>query len=440
MIDINPAQNEPEDMDVTAWLPDEKPEDSLPKPGEMRQGRIARISPTEILIEIGTKSEGVLSEQELASLPQAQRDALQVGAIVTVEVLGESEDDDGRILVSMARVREVRHWGHLDELFDKQLAITGEIVHFNKGGLIVSAPEFAGQRAFLPSSQVGLERHQRAVGSTPAERWGSMTGETVVVKILEKPDAERNRLIVSERSASKEARAVRRKQAMDAIAPGQVHTGRVVSISSFGAFVDIGGADGLVHLSELSWRHIDHPKEVVRVGQQLQVKVLSVDFERQRIALSSRVIEQNPWEAFASKFQDGQLVRATITRLTKFGAFATISAAPEIEGLVHVSELANNTVEHAREVVSQGEELTLRILKIELEQQRVRLSLREVASANYAEQDYAFYMAATDAQGAAPETASPENSAGEPGMPQDAALDEGASGPAASDSSAADGN
>jgi len=252
-----------------------------------------------------------------------------------------------------------------------------------------------------------------------------------VVKILEKPDAERNRLIVSERAANKEARAARRKQAMDAIAPGQIYTGRVVSISNFGAFVDIGGADGLVHLSELSWRHIDHPKEVVRVGQQLQVKVLSVDFERQRIALSSRVIMQNPWEAFAAKFQDGQLVRAKITRLTKFGAFATISAAPEIEGLVHVSELATTAVEHARDAVSQGEELTLRILKIELGQQRVRLSLRAVASADYAEQDYAFYMAAPDAQGAAMESAAPENATGEPGAPEAAEPDAGPGGQAA---------
>jgi predicted RNA-binding protein with RPS1 domain len=216
-----------------------------------------------------------------------------------------------------------------------------------------------------------------------------MVGEPIVAKVIE-VDRRRNRLILSERAASRESRDALKERLIEELEPGEERTGTVISLADFGVFVDIGGADGLVHISELSWRRVSHPKELVKVGEEVQVKILGVDPERKRISLSIRELESNPWNEIMEGFQEGQLVEGTITKLTKFGAFASLAGAEEfeIEGLIHISELSDARVEHPREVVQEGQILTLRLIKIDSERKRLGLSLKKVASPEYAEIDW----------------------------------------------------
>jgi len=204
-------------------------------------------------------------------------------------------------------------------------------------------------------------------------------------------DRNRNRLILSERAAAKEVRDQAKADLLGQLKVGSVLKGRVVSLTDFGAFVDLGGADGLVHLTELSWKHVTKPQEIVSVGQEVDVKIISLDHDRRRIGLSMKALEQDPWDRVVSKFRVGQLVRGKVTKLTKFGAFACLDDAPEIEGLVHISELSEHRVAHPREVVKEGDELTLRIVKIDRVQRRMGLSLKQVDAVEYLEIDLATY-------------------------------------------------
>jgi len=208
----------------------------------------------------------------------------------------------------------------------------------------------------------------------------------VTVKVIE-VDRSRNRLILSERAAAKETREAEKERLLSEIKPGDVRKGRVMSLAEFGAFIDLGGADGLVHLSELSWRRLTHPNELLKIGQEVEVVVLSVEKERKRIALSMKRREEDPWTVFQKKHQVGQLVSATITKLAKFGAFARIDGADEIEGLIPIPELSEGRLEHPKEVVKEGQQVTLRIVKIEADNRRVGLSLKRASSAEYAEVD-----------------------------------------------------
>jgi small subunit ribosomal protein S1 len=214
-----------------------------------------------------------------------------------------------------------------------------------------------------------------------------MVGEDIAVKVVEL-DRARNRLILSERAAAREWREQQKARLLDQLSVGEVRQGRVISVADFGAFVDLGGADGLVHLTEMSWKHITHPREVLQVGDIVEVQVISVDRERKRIGLSMKRKENDPWEEVVRRYHVGQLVQATITKLTKFGAFARLVDAPEVEGLIHISELADYRVNHPRDVVLVNDVLTLRIVKIDREQRRLGLSLRQVDSAKYLDQDW----------------------------------------------------
>jgi small subunit ribosomal protein S1 len=216
-----------------------------------------------------------------------------------------------------------------------------------------------------------------------------MVGEHVMSKVIE-VDRRRNRLILSERSAARESREALKERLIEQLRPGEVRSGHVISLADFGAFVDIGGADGLVHISEISWKRVSDPREVLKVGQEVKVKVLSVDRERHRISLSLRDLEPNPWERIKSEFRQGQLVEGVITKLTKFGAFARLKALEDfgIEGLIHISELSDRRIEHPREAVQEGDVLTLRVLNVDEERRRIGLSLRRVASEEYAESDW----------------------------------------------------
>jgi small subunit ribosomal protein S1 len=242
-----------------------------------------------------------------------------------------------------------------------------------------------GLRGFIPSSQISGARRAQASGDTPEQRWQKMVGQPITVRIIE-VDRERRRLILSERAASTESRQSIKERVIDELEVGKTYAGRVTSLSDFGAFVNINGADGLVHLSELSWERVQHPRDVLEVGQEVKVKVINIDREKKRIGLSLRALADDPWKSRVEKFVVGQLVEGVITRLTKFGAFARLEG--DIEGLIHISEMADHRIEHPKEVLKDGEVRTLRIVRIDPEQHRIGLSLRKVDSGAYADKDY----------------------------------------------------
>ena len=353
----------------------------LPQVGEIRRGVIASISPSQILVSIGAKSEGVISGRELEQLTAAERDELQVGQEVHVYVVNP-EDANGNVVLSLKRAQEQISWENVEKLVESNSVIESKITGFNKGGLIVTVE---GLRGFVPSSQISAMRRGQSTGDTPEQRWQKMVGQPISVRVIE-VDRERRRLILSERAASTESRQSIKERVIEELEEGKVYTGRVTSLANFGAFININGADGLVHLSELSWEHIEHPREVLEVGQEVKVKVINVDREKKRIGLSVRALQEDPWKSRVAKYSVGQLVEGVITRLTKFGAFARLEG--DIEGLIHISEISEHRIEHPKEVLKEGEVKSLRVIRIDPEQHRIGLSLRKVDSAAFADKDF----------------------------------------------------
>jgi small subunit ribosomal protein S1 len=329
------------DMSMQALL-DQQPHETRYKKGELIEGVVASTSPTEILIDVGLKSEGVISGKELERMDRETLENLKVGEKVLAYVLNP-EDRNGNVVLSLNRALEEQDWRHAEELYQSGEVYSGKVDGYNKGGLIV---RFGRVRGFVPESQVSRDRRRRAEGNDPQEKWGEMRGEDITVKVLE-VDRSRNRLILSEREAAPMMREQQKERLLDELQVGDVKVGRVKSLADFGAFVDVGGADGLVHLTELSWKHITHPREILKPGQQVEVEVISIDRDRKRIGLSIKRREEDPWVVITRQYQSGQLVQGTITKLTKFGAFARLVDNPEIEGLIHISELADHRVNHS---------------------------------------------------------------------------------------------
>jgi small subunit ribosomal protein S1 len=361
----------------------------LPKQGEVRTGTIASLSDNEILVSIGAKSEGLIPSRELEQLNDEERDKLEVGQDIQVYVVSP-ENQRGTLLLSYTRSLEEEDWQNAEALLKSREAYEGTVEGFNKGGLIMRMGRL---RGFVPASQVSQARRMRYQGDTPEQRWGEMSEEPMVARVIE-VDRERRRLILSERAASQESREALKERLLEELGVGEVRTGRVTSLAEFGAFVNINGADGLVHLSELSWERVDHPSELLSVGDEVQVKVISIDQERRRIGLSLRQLQQDPWEDHINEYKVGQLVEGTITRLVKFGAFARLDE--HIEGLVHISELSEDRIEHPKEMVAEGDEHVLRIIKIEPERRRIGLSLRKVDSAAFSDMDWEMTLAEID--------------------------------------------
>lgn len=368
-----------------ALLDAESYELETPQRGEIRTGTIARISENDILVDVGAKSEGIIPSRELDRLSDDERAELKVGEQIQVYVV-RSADRDGTTLLSISRAGEQQDWQTAEQLMEDEEPYQGVIDGYNKGGLIVKLGRL---RGFVPASQVSISRRRRADGETPEDRWSDMVGEPIVTRVIE-VDQRRNRLILSERAASREARDALKERLIAELQPGEIRRGTVISLADFGAFVDIGGADGLIHISELSWKRIDSPDEVLEVGQEIDVKVLNVDAERKRISLSLRDMESNPWDTIMEGLEEGQLVEGTITKLTKFGAFAALKGTREyeIEGLIHISELSEEHIEHPREVVHEGQDVAMRLIKIDNERRRIGLSLKQVDSAEYADVDW----------------------------------------------------
>ncbi|NCP87235.1 MAG: 30S ribosomal protein S1 [Anaerolineae bacterium CG_4_9_14_3_um_filter_57_17] len=351
----------------------------FPSQGEIRKGVIASISSSQILVSVGAKSEGVIAGRELDQIPATDRAEFQMGMEIPVYVINP-EDDNGNVVLSYVRAREAMGWEVVEKMQETGEPFDGIVDGYNKGGLIVLVH---GLRGFVPASQISLSRRNLVQGDTP-DRWAKQIGETISVRIIE-VDRERRRLILSERAANPETRQSIKERVIDELVEGSVHTGRVTSVADFGAFVNINGADGLVHLSEVSWERVQHPSEVLKVGDEVKVKVINIDREKRRIGLSIKALLEDPWQDKVSHFKVGQLLEGTITRLTKFGAFARLEG--DIEGLIHISELSENRINHPKEAVKEGDVLTLRVIRIDADQRRIGLSLRKVDSASYSDMD-----------------------------------------------------
>lgn len=378
---LSPENNQNDSNEMASLLESEGAGIEFPVQGEIRKGMIASITPGQILVSVGAKSEGIITGKEYEMIPPAELADLKIGQEIPVYVVNP-EDQNGNLVLSYVRAREEQGWQIVDKMLGTKEAYHSSVIGFNKGGLIVPV---GGLRGFVPASQISLTRRSEMSGDTPEQRWSKMIGQEIDVVVIE-IDRERRRLILSERQASTETRESLKERVIDELKEGEVRSGRVTSLADFGVFVNINGADGLVHLSEISWDHINHPSEVLKVGQEVKVKVISVDREKKRIGLSIRQLQSDPWDEKAANFQVGQLVEGAITRLTKFGAFARLT--DDVEGLIHISEISEKRIEHPKEVLKEGDTVTLRIIKIDPGNHRIGLSLRRVDSMAYADMDW----------------------------------------------------
>lgn len=376
------AQAETEENPMAALLDDEFGGRPL-RPGEIRNGTIISISPDEISVSIlGCKAEAVVDSRELEQPDRGFLVSLAVGDQVAVYVI-QPENKDGRPIISLQRAQQEQDWRQAEDLFKSQDVFEGVVTGYNRGGAIVKVGRV---RGFVPASQLsGRWQAQQDNEGDPEQRWAKLVGQKMRLKVVEL-DHQRNRLILSERAAAKDLRQGQKDRLLTELKRGDILDGIVTSLAAFGAFVDIGGADGLIHLSEIAWQRLEHPAEVLHVGQDVQVYVLGVDEEKKRIALSLRRLTPEPWSIIDQTYALGQVVIAKITKLTNFGAFAKIDDA--IEGLIHISELADYRITHPKEVVHEGDEVHVRIMRIDAERRRIALSLRQAAEEAYVEVDW----------------------------------------------------
>ncbi len=303
-----------------AMLLDDNYEVDIPTAGEVRDGEVVDYNGKEILVDIGAKSEGLIVVDEVESLDEAAREILAVGNTVRVMVVSP-EDRNGNIILSYVKALQEQDWIMAAELLESQEVFQGQAVGYNRGGLLVKLGQV---RGFVPASQLGNHRRSGAGRGSNEERLAGLVGEDITAKVIE-VDRGRNRLILSERAAMKEIRAAKREKILAQIEAGETRQGHIVNLADFGAFVDIGGVEGLVHLSELSWKRVDHPSEVLNVGDDVEVYVLNVDQERNRVGLSLKRLEPDPWTIIRSVYSEGELIEATITNLTRYGAFARVN-------------------------------------------------------------------------------------------------------------------
>ena len=353
------------------------------KRGQIHRGVISSTKPTAVTVDLGEGDQGLVPGRELELMTRKMLESLVVGAEVDVYIVNP-RNHRGQTILSINHALEELDWRNAEKYGKSKAVYEALIGGYNKGGLIV---RFGRLRGFVPQSQLAEERARSMSGATPEERYGPMVNQPIGVKVME-VDRHRNRLILSERAALREVRQARKEALIAELNVGDIKKGKVVSLENFGAFVDIGGGEGLVHLSELAWGHITHPRQAVKVGDEVEVEVISINPKANRIGLSRRRVISDPWDEVASALRRGQLVRGRVTKLTKFGAFARLIDYDAIEGLIHISELAAERVAHPREVVNRGEELVLRIVKIDIKERRLGLSLKTVNSTEYLDLDW----------------------------------------------------
>ncbi|WP_366179829.1 30S ribosomal protein S1 [Actinomyces timonensis] len=329
--------------------------------GDIVEGTVVKVDHDEVLLDIGYKTEGVILARELSIKHDVDPDEIvSVGDEIEALVL-QKEDKEGRLLLSKKRAQYERAWGTIERVKEEDGVVTGSVIEVVKGGLILDI----GLRGFLPASLVEMRR---------VRDLQPYVGRELEAKIIEL-DKNRNNVVLSRRAYLEQTQSEVRTNFLQTLGKSQVRTGVVSSIVNFGAFVDLGGVDGLVHVSELSWKHIDHPSEVVEVGQEVTVEVLDVDFDRERVSLSLKSTQEDPWQAFARTHAIGQVVPGKVTKLVPFGAFVRVEDG--IEGLVHISELAQRHVEVPEQVVKVGEDVFVKVIDIDLERRRISLSLKQ---------------------------------------------------------------
>ena len=336
--------------------------------GEIVRGVVMRVGQEGLLVSVGHKSEGIVPPGEMQSLRKEELASINTGDEILARVL-IAEGDDGSCILSVDQAREEVGWQALKQNLDSGEWVDGVVVGHNRGGILVDVEGLSG---FVPISHVG--GLPRGNGSNKEEELASRIGETLHLKVIEL-DRARKRAIFSEKMVLQEQREQDKERILDELQENEVRKGRISGISEFGAFVDLGGADGLIHISELSWEPVQSPEDVVKIDDEVEVYVMKVDRETKRIALSLRRIGPQPWDTIAERYQVDQTVMGTITKLTGFGAFARIEGS--VEGLIHISELSNKLIQHPKEVVKEGEVLPLKILKIEPERKRLALSLKQ---------------------------------------------------------------
>ncbi|KAA1423417.1 30S ribosomal protein S1 [Mumia zhuanghuii] len=329
--------------------------------GDIVDGTIVKVDRDEVLLDIGYKTEGVIPSRELSIKHDVDpHEVVSVGDAVEALVL-QKEDKEGRLILSKKRAQYERAWGDIEKIKEEDGVVEGTVIEVVKGGLILDI----GLRGFLPASLVEMRR---------VRDLAPYVGQKLEAKIIEL-DKNRNNVVLSRRAWLEQTQSEVRQNFLTQLQKGQIRKGVVSSIVNFGAFVDLGGVDGLVHVSELSWKHIDHPSEVVQVGDEVTVEVLDVDMDRERVSLSLKATQEDPWQHFARTHQIGQIVPGKVTKLVPFGAFVRVEEG--IEGLVHISELAERHVEIPEQVVQVGDAVMVKIIDIDLERRRISLSLKQ---------------------------------------------------------------
>lgn len=340
--------------------------------GDIVAGTIVKVNRDEVLLDIGFKSEGVIPARELSIRQDADPSELvTVGDQIEALVL-QKEDHEGRLIMSKKRAQYERAWGNIEQVKDEDGMVSGPVIEVVKGGLIMDI----GLRGFLPASLVELRR---------VRDLEPYVGQVLEAKIIEL-DKNRNNVVLSRRGWLEESQREEREVFLRDLEVGQQRSGRVSSVVSFGAFVDLGGMDGLIHVSELSWEHVDHPSRVVTIGDEIDVKVLDIDYDRERISLSLKATQPDPWEVFASKHRLNELVYGRVTKLMPFGAFVEVGNG--IEGLVHISEMSAHHVEQPEQVVTPAEELWVKIIDLDMERRRISLSIKQAAEGGEVAEEY----------------------------------------------------
>jgi small subunit ribosomal protein S1 len=331
--------------------------------GEVVSGTVVRVDKDEVLVDIGYKSEGVIPVSELSIRRSVDpADEVQLGDQVDALVLTK-EDAEGRLILSKKRARFEMAWKRIEAAAESGEPVEGTVIEVVKGGLILDL----GVRGFLPASLVDIRRVQDL---------DEFMGKTLRTKVIEL-NRSRNNVVLSRRAVLEEERKEARQAILDRLSPGDVVTGTISNIVDFGAFVDLDGIDGLIHISELSWSHVNHPSEVLDIGQEVEVKVLDIDRDRQRISLGLKQTQTDPWQQVVETYSEGDVVEGRVTKVVTFGAFVEI--LPGVEGLVHISELANHHVENPREVVNQNDTVRAKVIEMDADRRRLSLSLKRVA-------------------------------------------------------------
>jgi len=355
--------------------------------GDVVKGKVVRIDKDEVLVDIGYKAEGVIPSNELSIRKSVDpHDEVELGEEIDALVLTK-EDSEGRLILSKKRARFEKAWRKIEVAADSGEPVEGSVIEVVKGGLILDL----GVRGFLPASLVDIRR---------VHNLDEFMGQTLECKVIEL-NRSRNNVVLSRRAVLEEERKEVREQILGRLEPGQVVEGKISNIVDFGAFVDLDGIDGLIHISELSWSHVNHPSEVVSIGDTVRIKVLDIDRDRQRISLGLKQTQEDPWQRVINTHRSGDVLEGTVTKVVAFGAFVEI--LPGVEGLVHISELADHHVENPSEVVEPGSKLNVKILEIDEERRRLSLSIKRVEGQNMAMAGLGEQIA--QAEGQATETA-----------------------------------